>query len=277
MERRWPSECRNRQPIRFPAPDERLALTRVLAAAGFVAADEEADELLARAGGDGPLLASLVERRLAGEPLAWIIGTVLFAGIEIRVDPGVYVPRWQSTPLAERALARLPETGLAIDLCTGAGAIARLLMAGRPGARVLATEIDDRAVACATANGVEVYQGDLFAPLPDSLEGVVDVVVSRRSLCAHVGAGLVAAGHPGLRAPPGPRRWPPTGPSILRRVVNESPRYLRPGGALLLELGAEEADLLADDLAGRHFTDVDVLIDEDGDVRGIEATYAPTP
>src|SRR5256714_12490072 len=80
----------------------RRALTARLSRAGFIAAEEEADELLACAGGDTYRLDALVGRRLAGEPLAWIIGRVSFCGLEIRVDPGVYVPRWQSELLARR-------------------------------------------------------------------------------------------------------------------------------------------------------------------------------
>ena len=91
--------------------------------AGFVAAEEEAAELLA-AGGD---LDALVARRLTGEPLAWITGTAPFCGLWIRVDPGVYVPRWQTEALARRAVERLPADGVAIDLCTGSGAIATVL------------------------------------------------------------------------------------------------------------------------------------------------------
>ncbi len=67
----------------------------------------------------------------------------------------------------------------------------------------------------------------------------------------------------------------PDGMGFLRRVVEESPRFLRPGGALLLELGGEQADALRDELARRAFRDVGELVDEDGDVRGIEATLAP--
>ena len=59
----------------------------------FVAAEDEAKELLASAAGDGELLDSLVARRLTGEPLAWIIGKVAFCGVEIRVDPGVFAAR----------------------------------------------------------------------------------------------------------------------------------------------------------------------------------------
>src|SRR4051812_49893341 len=108
----------------MPVPTDREALATLLAGAGFVAAEDEAEELLARAGGDVELLGSLVERRLTGEPLAWITGSVSFCGLEIRVDPGVYVPRWQSEPLARRAVERLPAGGTPVDLCTGAGAVA---------------------------------------------------------------------------------------------------------------------------------------------------------
>jgi release factor glutamine methyltransferase len=254
-----------------PASSERDALAALLAGAGFIAADEEADELLARAAGDAGLLDALVARRLTGEPLAWITGSVAFCGLEIRVDPGVYVPRWQSELLALRAVERLPANGTAIDLCTGSGAIARTLMARRPGARVVASDVDERAVACATANGVEAYRGDLFAPLPRDLEGRVDVVV-----------GVV----PYVPTPELPLLQRDTftfetplaydgggdGTEVLRRVLTAGRRFLRPGGALLLELGGDEADLLRDDLARLGYVDVTVIADEDGDVRGVAAT-----
>src|SRR5438128_12656682 len=73
-----------------------------LRAAGCVAADEEADELLAAAPDDNTLEA-WIRRREQGEPLAWITGTVQFCGRSRRVDPGVYVPRSQSEELARRA------------------------------------------------------------------------------------------------------------------------------------------------------------------------------
>jgi release factor glutamine methyltransferase len=244
-----------------------------LSRAGFIAAEDEANELLARAAGDGHLLDSLVARRLTGEPLAWIIGKVSFCGVEIRVDPGVYVPRWQSEPLARRAVERLPATGVAIDLCTGSGAIARTLMTNRPSGRVVASEVGARAMACAALNGVEVYRGDLFDPLQGGLEGRVDVVV-----------GVV----PYVPTPELPLLQRdtftfestlsydggPDGTDILRRVLRESPRFLRRGGALLLELGGVQVEALRDDLARLGYRDVSVLSDDDGDVRGIEATLA---
>jgi len=62
------------------------------------------------------------------------------------------------------------------------------------------------------------------------------------------------------------------GTEILRRVLAESPGFLRPGGALLLELGGGQADALSDDLACLGYVDVTALLDEEGDLRGIEAT-----
>jgi release factor glutamine methyltransferase len=241
-------------------------LTERLADAGFVAAEEEAAELRARAAGDGELLEALVERRLTGEPLAWITGTTEFCGLTIRVDPGVYVPRWQTELLARRAVERLPADGTAIDLCTGAGAIAATLSAHRPAARVVASDLDERAVACARANGVEAYQGDLFAPLPDALQGRVDVVVGSVPYVPTPDLELLQRDtltfESTLSYDGGA-----DGADLLRRVIDEAPRFLRPGGALLLELGAGQPDLL--DLGG--YRDVTVLHDEDGDVRGIEA------
>jgi release factor glutamine methyltransferase len=247
------------------------SLTKLLADAGFVAADEEAEELLARAGGDAELLDALVQRRLTGEPLAWITGSVTFCGLRIRVDPGVYVPRWQSEALARRAAERLPDDGTAIDLCTGSGAIAKVLSTRRPGARVVATDIDERAVACARANGVDALRGDLFAPLPPELEGRVDVVVGvvpyvptpdlpllqRDTLTFETPLSYDGGDH---------------GTAILRRVLADGRRFLRRGGALLLELGGDQVTLLRDDLQRLGYGDLVVLHDEDGDVRGIEVT-----
>jgi release factor glutamine methyltransferase len=249
------------------------SLVRLLSNAGFIAAGEEADELYACAAGDQELLDSLVERRLTGEPLAWIVGSVSFCGVRIRVDPGVYVPRWQSEPLARRAAERLPARGVAIDICTGSGAVAKTLMTHDRGARVVASDIDPRAVACATANGVDTYLGDLFMPLPRELEGRVDVVVGivpyvptsalpllQRDTFTFESALAYDGGDDGT--------------DILRRVISDSPRFLRPGGALLLEIGGIQANALSADLARAGYIDLNVLADEDGDARGLQATLA---
>jgi release factor glutamine methyltransferase len=248
-------------------------LAGLLSRAGFIAADEEAAELLARSGGDAKLLASLVERRLTGEPLAWITGSVTFYDVEIRVHPGVYVPRWRSEALARRAIERLPDHGLAIDVCTGSGALARTLSTAHPSARVVASDLDERAVACARANDVEVYAGDLFAPLPQSLEGHVDVVVGVVPYVPTPELPLLQRDTFTFESPLS-YDGGPDGTTVLRRVVADSTRFLRRGGALLLELGGRQADALADDLTRLGFVETRTLIDEDGDHRGIETTLA---
>jgi release factor glutamine methyltransferase len=251
--------------------DDPESLRTLLARQGFIAADEESAQLLAYAQDDRELLDAAVRRRLTGEPLAWITGSVSFCGLEIHVDRDVYVPRWLTEPLAWRAVARLPEQGAAVDLCTGSGALAVVLQTHRPGARVVATDIDPRAVACAAGNGVDALVGDLFAPLPDDLIGSLDVVV-----------GVV----PYVPTPELPLLQRDTftferplaydggadGADILRRVLAAAPRSLKRGGAMLLEVGGDQAELLEPDLERLGYGDVSILTDEDGDVRGIEAT-----
>jgi release factor glutamine methyltransferase len=243
----------------------------LLASEGFIAADEESQELIAFAVGDSERLDAAVRRRLTGEPLAWITGRVIFCGIDVHVAPDVYVPRWLTEPLAQRAIERLPERGIAVDLCTGSGAIAAVLRAHRPQARVVATDIDARAVECATTNGVEVYLGDLFAPLPADVAGRVDVVVG-------VVPYVPTSELPLLQRDTFTFERPLAydggvdGADILRRVLVEAPRFLKPGGAILLEVGGDQADLLKEDLDRLGYIDVTILADEDGDVRGIEAT-----
>lgn len=255
----------------MPTPNDPRALADLLSDAGFVAAEEEADELLACAGGDLGLLDAFVRRRLTGEPLAWITGSVSFCGVEVRVAPGVYVPRWQSEELARRAVERLPPDGAAIDVCTGSGAIAKTLATARPGARIVATDIDERAVACAAANGVEVYHGDLFAPLPRTLEGGIDVVVG---VVPYVPTEALSLLQRDTLAFESTRSYDggADGTELLRTVLTDSLRFLRRGGALLLELGGGQAEALGADLVRLGYEDAAVLVDEDGDVRGIQAT-----
>jgi len=246
-------------------------LADALGCAGFVAARDEALELLSSANGDEALLERLVRRRLGGEPLAWITGSVSFCGITVHVDPGVYVPRWQSEPLACRAVERLPPRGTALDVCAGAGAIAALLRARRPAARVAATELDVRAAACATDNGVEVHVGDLYEPLPRELVGRVDVVVGVVPYVPTAALALLPHGTLDWEAPLA-YDGGPDGTAVLRKVAAGAPAVLGRPGALLLELGAGQADLIAEDLLGLGFAEPVVLVDDDGDVRGIEAT-----
>src|SRR4051794_28670943 len=144
-----------------------------LAAAGCIAAEAEAAELSAVAP-DAGTLAAWVTRRETGEPLAWITGMVAFAGERLSIVRGVYVPRVQTEELARRAAALLPRGGRALDLCTGAGAVAAHLRVAVPDARVVATDIDPVAARCARANGVPTAVADLAA----AVRGRFDVITA---------------------------------------------------------------------------------------------------
>ena len=217
-----------------------------LAAAGFVAPEEEAAELLAC-----PDPVAALERRLTGEPLAWITGRTEFCGIELVVHPGVYVPRWHSEAIARAAAALRPR--VAWDLCTGCGAIARVLMAA--GARVVASDLDPRAVANARANGVDAHLGDLYEPL----RGLTpDVVVAVAPYVPYGELGLLhrdaLAFEPALAYDGGE-----DGLGLVRRIVAGA----LPGATLVLELGAPQAEALG---AG------ELVRDDEGDVRGVVLT-----
>jgi release factor glutamine methyltransferase len=147
----------------------------------------------------------------------------------------------------------LPPGGVAVDLCTGTGAIARTLLrtGERTETRVLATDLDERAVACARANGVVAVVPYMPTPALALLQR--DTLTFESPLSYDGGA---------------------DGTDILRRVLTESPRFLRPGGTVLVELGGEEADALSGDLARLGYVDVAVLRDDDDDIRGLEATWS---
>jgi len=209
-----------------------------------------------------------VSRRTDGEPIAWLTGAVTFCGVRLFVAPGVYVPRLQTEPLARRAVTLLPPAGVAVDLCTGAGAIAAVLVAAVPTAQVFATELDENAARCARRNGVEVFEGFLDDPLPRAFEHCVDVLTA---VVPYVPTGSlrllprdVQAFEPRLALDGGP-----DGTDLLVEVVRRSPGWLRPGGWLLLELGGDQAEPIGDLLHGSGFLGIDVMADEEGDPRAI--------
>jgi release factor glutamine methyltransferase len=245
------------------------ALVEALSRAGCVAADEEAAELADAAAGDMARLATQLHRRLAGEPLAWVTGRVTFGDRVLRIDPGVYVPRWQSLDLVERAARHLRTR--AIDLCTGSGAVAAALTARRPEARVVATDSAPAAVACARANGVDAILGDLFEPVPSDWIGHADVVVA---VVPYVPTGALRVLPRDTLAYESATHYDggPDGTALLGRVVAEAPRFLRPGGALVLELGGDQADRVGVAMDRRGYTRIETWCDDDGDVRGIEGT-----
>src|SRR5262245_63951180 len=239
-----------------------------LAAAGCVSAEAEARWLVEEVRGlpagaavarrRQPLppaaaraLEGMVARRVAGEPLQYVIGWAPFGPLRIQVGPGVFVPRPETELVAARAAAHLraaPSPATAVDLCTGSGAIACFLAESAPGARVLATEVDAAALEWARRNlrgrGVELLQGDLDEPLPDELRSGVDVLVANVPYVPSDAIPLLPRDvrvHEPLVALDGG----PDGLDLLRRVVAGAGRWLAPGGWLVCEIGDDQGEGVA--------------------------------
>jgi release factor glutamine methyltransferase len=240
-----------------------------LAAAGCVAPDDEARELCSDAP-DVSVLEARLRRREAGEPLEWIIGRARFGALVLHLDAGVYVPRRQSEELARRAASVLPERGTAVDLCTGSGAVAACLQRAVPSALVVGVDVDPAAARCAVRNGVRVVVGDLGAPLHASAS--VDVVTAVAPYVPTAARTLLPADvqqHEPAHALDGGD----DGLVVVRRVVGDAARLLRPGGHLLVELGGDQDARLAPDLLRHGFSSVQSWHDDDGDLRGLVAQF----
>jgi release factor glutamine methyltransferase len=253
-----------------PASEGRAWVVHALAEGGCIAPRAEADALFAASTEGAGSLDELVTRRLRGEPLAWITGSMDFCGIRVGVDPGVFVPRPHTQALARRAASLLPADGVAVDLCTGSGAVAVVLASGHPRATVVATDVDPVAVACARRNGVDALVGDLDGPLPPSLRGRVDVVtavvpyVPTEEL--HLLPRDVLANEPRGALDGGVR-----GTAQLRRAAEAAGRVLRHGGSVLLEIGGDQAGEVAAALTDVGLSEIRVHRDDDGQDRAIEA------
>jgi release factor glutamine methyltransferase len=222
-----------------------------LRAAGCVFAEDET-RLLTAAAQTPADLAAMVERRVAGLPLAQVLGWAEFCGLRIAVDPGVFVPRPRTELLVRQATALGYPGAVVVDLCCGTGAVGAALAAALGGRVELhAADLDPAAVRCARRNlGTgEVYQGDLFAPLPATLRGRVDILVAN---VPYVPTGEVALMPPEARTHElrAALDGGADGLDIARRVATAAPAWLAPGGHLLIESSDRQAPLLADSFAG---------------------------
>lgn len=201
---------------------------------------------------------ALVARRRAREPVAYIVGHKEFWGRRFEVGPAVLVPRPDTEALVERALAILPaESGARVlDLCTGSGVIGLTIAAERPAVHVDLTDLSPDALAIARRNAealsvierVRVFEGDLFDALPEG---------SRYALVTANPPYIAEGELPALAADV--REHEPKqalvagadGFAVHRRLVSEAARFLEPGGTLLIEAGAGQAEALERMLAER--------------------------
>ena len=223
--------------------------------------------------------AALIERRAAGEPIAYILGRKDFWTLELGISSAVLVPRPETELLVERALALHPGAeARAVDLGTGSGAIALALASARPRWRIVATDLSTEALAVARANAaalglerVEMLRGDWLA----CLRGTFDLILSNPP---YVAADDPALGQPELmREPRMALVAAEDGLAALRAIIRAAPHQLDPGGWLLLEHGATQAAAVAGALVARGFAQVRSHRDLAGRERMTEGQWPTHP
>ncbi|MGZ3439857.1 MAG: peptide chain release factor N(5)-glutamine methyltransferase, partial [Polyangia bacterium] len=192
---------------------------------------------------------ALIQRRLGGESVAYLVGKKEFRSLELAVDARVLVPRPDTEATVDAALAHLPAEGEArvVDVGTGSGAIALALKKERPALEVLAVDRSPDAAAVARANAdklglaIEVVEGDLLAPVAARAPFALIVSNPPYIPSAEI-AGLAAEVR---KEPLAALDGGTDGLDLIRRLVADAPPLLAEGGALVLEVGAGQAPAVA--------------------------------
>lgn len=223
-------------------------------------------------------LEPLLLRRLDAEPIAYILGSWEFFSIPLGVRAPLLVPRPETEHLVEVALEHIgKKPARVLDLCTGTGCVAIALGKNADTPVLWATDCHPVAVAVAGENAahheipLSIVQGDLFAPLPRS-SAPFDVIVSNppyvaqgdweglaRDIRDYEDPGALLAGADGL--------------DCVRRIVQEGPDWLSPGGLLALEIGEEQGAAVRALLARRGFSDIRVTRDLAGHDRIVSGLW----
>lgn len=227
------------------------SIATTLRTAGCVFAEDEAELLISTA--ESPAaLAAMIERRVAGLPLEHVLGWAEFCGQRIAVDLGVFVPRRRTEFLVRQAAALAPAQAVVVDLCCGSGALGTALAATLDRVELHAADVEPAAVRCARRNvgGLgQVYEGDLFAPLPGSLRGRVDILLANVPYVPTDDVELLPA-EARIHEPRVALDGGGDGLDVMRRVAAEAPRWLAPGGSLLVETSERQAARAAETVGG---------------------------
>ena len=217
--------------------------------------------------------AALLARRAAGEPVAYVLGSRGFYGLDLKVSPAVLIPRPETELLVEAALERLPTTPCRVaDLGTGSGAIALALAnelkIERLDAQVVAVDVSPDALAVARENArklnlaVDFRLGDWCGGL---LNETFDMIVSNppyiRADDEHLAQGDVRF-EPALALASGA-----DGLDAIRAIIACAPAHLKPGGWLLFEHGYDQAEAVAGLLRAAGLAAVESLFDLHGHAR----------
>lgn len=224
---------------------------------------------------DSARVQALVARRANREPLQYVLGTQEFCGREFRVTSSVLIPRPESALLVQETIRRCSQnlTAIVVDVGTGSGCLAVSVASALPEARVLAIDASAEALAVARANmeqhglgaRIECVQGDLLAPLAErGLVGQVGVVLSNPPYISDLDLAML---QPEVRCfePRVALAGGPDGMDVHRRLIRQSPMYLKAGGMLLMEVGLGQAATVCREAENSGWFRIDdVLQDEAG-------------
>lgn len=228
---------------------------------------------------------AMVERRVAGEPLQYVLGRWGFRTLDLMVDRRALIPRPETEAVAGVALdelERLAEPGrtlVAVDLGTGSGAIGLSFAAERPDTRVVLTDRSPEALQVARANlaglgraatRVAIYEGSWFEALPSELRGAVAVVASNPPYVS-----------PDEDLPAEVVDWEPRdalvardhGRADLAAIIGSAGEWLMPDGSLVLEMAPTQTAWAAALAAAAGYTRIEVIVDLAGRDRGIRARW----
>lgn len=195
-------------------------------------------------------------------PIEHVVGWAEFHGLRVTVAPGVFVPRRRTEFLVDQAAAlagraegsggdpvRDRPAAVVADLCCGSGSVGAALGAALGRIELYAVDSDPVAVRCARGNiaatGGRAYVGDLFDPLPATLLGRVDLLVANVPYVPTAAIGLLPQ-EARLHEPRDALDGGADGLDVLRRVSAAAPRWLAPGGHLLVETSEDQASAAAD-------------------------------
>jgi release factor glutamine methyltransferase len=201
------------------------------------------------------------KRRVKGEPLAYIVGSKPFFGLDLQVDKRVLVPRPDTETLVEWVLALAPtfnKIASVLDMGTGSGAIALALKHAKPDWQVTALDASSEALAVAQNNAkrlnlnVNFLQSSWFDALPESKITKFDVIVSNPPYIVEGDWHMAALVHEPKQA----LTSGVDGLDDIRHIVSQAPPFLTSGGWLLLEHGFDQATAVRDLLSQRGFQQV---------------------
>ena len=207
----------------------------------------------------------LLARRAAGEPPAYLTGSTTFAGLELAVTRGAFIPRESSEFMAEQAIRRLRRrrSQIHVDLATGVGPVALAVARALPRARVVGVDLFDRPIKLARRNAAALgarnatfLRGDLFAPLPRDLRDAVDIVTIHPPYVARAEMRILPHEIKNFEPRESLTDQSRDGMGLLGRTVREAPRWLRPGGWLLVEVSPDRSRLVSTVLRRGGFRDV---------------------